>query len=227
MGIVTTTDTAADVRHDAIVATDDSGAVVALARHAATPGVVAALGGMYMNSIEQRPALTKALTASFLNGLQEIIALKATGNSIHGGIAKTAKMAAYGLCVGGPMGHFLYLALEKMTASTSRPPWQSTIIKLLASNLIISPIINSMNLASIAIISGASPTKAIRFVKERLLSVMKISWTVFPLVQMFAFKYLQPNLWLPFFNFIAFLFGTAINIKAKLAQKKVDNDKKE
>ncbi|KAH6560650.1 hypothetical protein BASA62_010331 [Batrachochytrium salamandrivorans] len=178
MGIVTTTDTAADVRHDAIVATDDSGAVVALARHAATPWCSCCSWG-------------------------------------------------HDYVWGGPMGHFLYLALEKMTASTSRPPWQSTIIKLLASNLIISPIINSMNLASIAIISGASPTKAIRFVKERLLSVMKISWTVFPLVQMFAFKYLQPNLWLPFFNFIAFLFGTAINIKAKLAQKKIDNDKKE
>ncbi|EGF77278.1 hypothetical protein BATDEDRAFT_27560 [Batrachochytrium dendrobatidis JAM81] len=185
----------------------------------------ATLGAAYVSSIETRPVLTKAITASILNGFQEIIALLATGQRISDGLDKALKMAAYGLFVSGPTGNYLFLALEKLTGNSTRPAWQTTALKLLASNFVISPTLNTLYLTFIALISGASLADAGVFVKQRLLSIMKVSWTVFPLAQLFAFKYLQPSLWLPFFNFIAFLMGTFINIKAKLAQKKLAKTK--
>lgn len=136
-----------------------------------------------------------------------------------------------GLFVTGPTGHFLYILLEKISAKLPfADKWKLTAVKLAISNLLISPILNTLNLLALSLIGkGSSLNDAVAFVEQRLLPTMKISWTLFPLVQLFAFKNLPPSAWLPFFNFVAFLFGTGLNIKAKLAASKKqidDGDKK-
>ncbi|KAJ3282396.1 hypothetical protein HK104_010915 [Borealophlyctis nickersoniae] len=181
----------------------------------------------YVLSLQERPVLTKAATSGVLNGLQELIALRVSGKPDPNGLNKAAKMAAYGFFIGGPLGHHLYAALDKMFAG--KTGGLHAILKLLVSNLVIAPIQNAVYIAAMAYIAGANTAGVIRALRTRLLGVMKITWIVFPLVQTIAFKYLPQALWLPFFNIVGFTFGTYINIKTKLAtsNKKSLGDGKE
>ncbi|KAJ3043676.1 hypothetical protein HDV00_004449 [Rhizophlyctis rosea] len=167
----------------------------------------------YVLSLQQRPVLTKASTSGLLNGLQEVIAQKVAGENDPQARDKAVKMAAYGFFISGPLGHYLFAAMEKAFAGKSGPG--VAITKLLVSNLIIAPIQNAVYIAAMAYIAGANAAGIVRAVQSRLLGVMKMTWTVFPIVQAIAFKYLSQLLWLPFFNLVSFLFGTYINIRTK------------
>jgi hypothetical protein len=171
----------------------------------------------YAQSLEENPILTKASTSGTLYALQEIIAVLVTGSPKKESLVKAIKMSSYGFFVSGPLGHFLYSFMERLFAKNER----AGILKLLFSNFVISPIMNGLYLIALASFAGASLRKSIAIAKSRLLGMMKISWVVFPVVQMYAFKKLEPKFWVPFFNFVAFVFGTLINIQAKLEQKKV------
>jgi peroxisomal membrane protein 2 len=172
----------------------------------------------YAKLLERRPALTKASTSGTLYALQEIIAVLATGTGSKESIAKAVKMSSYGFFVSGPLGHVLYGFMERLLKNKIDP--SAGIMKLLFSNLVISPILNGCYLVALASFAGASLPKAVQLAKSKLLGMMKISWVVFPLIQMFAFKKLAPKFWVPFFNFVAFVFGTLINIKTKMEAKR-------
>jgi hypothetical protein len=65
----------------------------------------------YLEALQLHPLLTKATTAATLNGLQEMLASWAADVSLD--VRKAAKMALYGLLVSGPLGHWLFVVLEK------------------------------------------------------------------------------------------------------------------
>jgi phosphoribosylformylglycinamidine (FGAM) synthase PurS component len=61
-------------------------------------------------------------------------------------------------------------------------------LKLLASNLVIAPIMTGLYLVALGKIAGLSIQRATAVAKGRLLSTMKISLLINPLVQAYAFK---------------------------------------
>lgn len=80
----------------------------------------------------------------------------------------------------------------------------------------ISPIQNTVYLASMAIIAGARTFHQIRAtVRAGFLPVMKVSWITSPLCLAFAQKFLPEQTWVPFFNIVAFVIGTYINAHTK------------
>ncbi|KAI8841684.1 hypothetical protein BC829DRAFT_376539 [Chytridium lagenaria] len=176
---------------------------------------VITLWDRYLHGLRTQPVLYKASTAATLNGLQEVVASQLTGGKVD---SKAAKMAAYGFFISGPLGHHLYAILEKVFEGKTGAGW--SVAKLIATNLVVAPIQNSVYLFAMALIAGQNVQQAIRTVQARLLSVMKTTWLVFPLVQAFAFKMLPPPVWLPFFNLVAFSIGLYINVMTKLAAKK-------
>jgi hypothetical protein len=179
----------------------------------------------YAASLEQKPVITKAATSGTLYGLQELIAVLATKSYSKESISKAIRMSAYGFFVSGPLGHFLYSFMEKLFEKKQGS--HVGVLKLLFSNLVISPIMNGCYLVALASFAGASLPKAISIAKSRLLGMMKMSWVISPAVQIYAFKNLEPKFWVPFFNFVAFLFGTFINIQTKLEQKRKKEIKKD
>jgi peroxisomal membrane protein 2 len=117
------------------------------------------------------------------------------------------------------VGHYLYLLLDKKFKNC-KPGMATLILKMAATNLIVIPILNASFLMAMAIISGQNVKQAIFTTNTRLYSVLKTSWKVFPMAQFIAFRNLPPELLSPFFNIVAFLFGTYFNILAKLEKIK-------
>ncbi|KAK6207797.1 Mpv17/PMP22 family protein [Colletotrichum tabaci] len=182
-------------------------------KNAGSKGYLAA----YIKELEQNPLRTKMLTAGTLAGAQELIAsFLAKDRNKHGNYftSRVPKMAAYGALVSAPLGHFLIWALQKTFAG--RTSLRAKILQIIVSNLIIAPIQNSVYLTAMALIAGAKTYHQVRAtVKVGFWKVMKVSWITSPLCLAFAQKFLPDQLWVPFFNLVAFIVGTYINTITK------------
>lgn len=166
------------------------------------------------------------ITSGTLSALQEVLASVIARDRSKSGsylTPRVPKMAVYGALISAPLGHILVTLLQKTFAG--RTSTKSKIGQIIVSNLVVSPIQNSVYLACMAVIAGAQTVHQIRAtVKAGFLPVMKVSWCTSPLALLFAQKFLPPHAWVPFFNLVAFVIGTYINSVTK--QKRIAAVKK-
>ncbi|KAJ4352089.1 uncharacterized protein N0V89_007435 [Didymosphaeria variabile] len=171
----------------------------------------------YLKHLQENPLRTKMLTSGTLSGLQEFLASWiAHDRSKHGHYftSRVPKMALYGAFISAPLGHFLISILQKIFRG--RKSLKAKIMQILISNLIISPIQNSIYLVSMAVIAGARTFHQVRAtVKAGFMPVMKVSWIVSPISLAFAQQFLPEHTWVPFFNIIGFIIGTYVNAHTK------------
>ncbi|GLI74168.1 hypothetical protein PoHVEF18_002402 [Penicillium ochrochloron] len=171
----------------------------------------------YLKQLQHNPLRTKMLTSGVLSGLQELLAswlAHDVGKHGHYFSSRIPKMSLYGMFIAAPLGHVLIGILQKIFAG--RTSLKAKILQILVSNLIISPIQNSVYLTSMAIIAGARTFHQVRAtVKAGFLPVMKVSWVTSPLALAFAQKFLPEHTWVPFFNIIGFFIGTYVNTHTK------------
>ena len=157
------------------------------------------------------------LTSGSLSAAQELLASWiAHDRSKHGHYLtpRVPKMAIYGAFVSAPLGHLLITILQKMFKN--RTSLKAKLLQILVSNLIISPIQNTVYLACMALIAGARTFHQVRAtVRAGFLPVMKVSWITSPLALAFAQQFLPEQTWVPFFNLVAFIIGTYINAHTK------------
>jgi len=185
----------------------------------------------YLQSLATRPLLTKAVTAGFLSLVQEVLASRITQTrtpyrktgtplDLVRANERAIKFGAYGFFISAPLGHFLLSALQK--AFQGQAGTKAKILQIVASNLFISPIQQSAYLISIAFINGApSFSQAIAFLRANFWRIMRMTWVVSPLSMAIAQKFLDPSLWVPFFNLVAFVFGTYMNVQGKRRQARL------
>lgn len=171
----------------------------------------------YLKQLQSNPLRTKMLTSGSLAALQEVLASWiAHDRSKHGHYvsSRVPKMAVYGAFVSAPLGHVLISILQRLFSG--RTSLRAKILQILVSNLILSPIQNTVYLASMAVIAGARTFHQVRAtVKAGFMPVMKVSWITSPLALAFAQKFLPEQTWVPFFNIISFVIGTYINAHTK------------
>ncbi|KAI9810526.1 MAG: hypothetical protein M1827_006199 [Pycnora praestabilis] len=178
-----------------------------------TTGYLAA----YLQQLQKNPLRTKMLTSGSLAALQEVLASWIAHDRNKNGhyfTSRVPKMAIYGAFISAPLGHVLISILQRLFAG--RTSLKAKILQIIVSNLIVSPIQNSVYLTAMAIIAGARTFHQVRAtVRAGFLPVMKVSWITSPLALAFAQKFLPEQTWVPFFNIIAFVIGTYINAHTK------------
>lgn len=166
------------------------------------------------------------LTSGTLNALQELLAsVIARDKPKHGTYLtlRVPKMAVYGALVSAPLGHLLISILQK--AFEGRTSTKSKILQIIVSNLFVSPLQNTVMLASLAIVNGAQTFHQIKHdVKKGFMQTMTVSWVTSPIALAIAQKFLPQHAWVPFFNMLGFIIGTYVN--ANLKKKKIAAIKK-
>ncbi|KAJ4485977.1 hypothetical protein J3R30DRAFT_3283093 [Lentinula aciculospora] len=194
----------------------------------------------YLSALASHPLRTKALTTALLCFLQEILGSNLAGVpalKVPKGYplfykllanahinARAMKMAIYGFLISAPLSHFLVGALQK--AFAGKTGTRAKVAQIITSNLLISPIQVSVYLASMAIISGAkSMNDIVKTIHSGFWSVIRVSWTINPLVIAIAQNYIPLHLWVPFFNTVQFVLGTYLNYRVK--KLRMRNDKEE
>ncbi|KAL9105772.1 MAG: hypothetical protein Q9227_009120 [Pyrenula ochraceoflavens] len=171
----------------------------------------------YLKQLQTNPLRTKMLTSGSLAALQELLAswlAQDRSKNGHYFSSRIPKMAAYGAFISAPLGHALIGILQKIFAG--RTSLTAKVLQILVSNLVVSPIQNTVYLATMALIAGARTWHQVRAtIRAGFMSVMKVSWITSPLALAFAQKFLPEQTWVPFFNIVAFVIGTYINTHTK------------
>ncbi|KAF9407208.1 hypothetical protein BGZ94_002788 [Podila epigama] len=201
----------------------------------AQTSVASTLLAAYLAQLAANPLRTKAITSGSLSALQEITATKLSGmpkskdpnDFIFGVNKRVVQMGLYGLLVSGPLAHTLFELVTKRFLGKEGAKWK--IAQILSTQLITSPIQNATYILAMALFAGARSTAQIKAAfKQGYLNMMKTSWMISPLSMAIAQKFLPPNIWVPFFNLVAFIFGTYVNTtikKARLAQIKKESQR--
>lgn len=171
----------------------------------------------YLQQLQTNPLRTKMLTSGTLSALQEVVASWVAKDRNREGLyftSRVPKMAIYGAFISAPLGHVLISILQKVF--TGKSSLKAKILQIIASNLIIAPIQNSVYLISMAIIAGAKTIHQVHATwKAGFMPVMKVSWISSPLALAFAQQFLPEHAWVPFFNIIGFFMGTYVNSVTK------------
>ncbi|KAF5099919.1 hypothetical protein D0Z03_000922 [Geotrichum reessii] len=172
----------------------------------------------YLAQLQSNPIRTKSLTSATLNALSEVIASVAAGekdpktNSYIS--SRVPLMSLYGFFISAPLSHYLVLALQR--AFKGRTSTASKLLQILASNLLVTPIQNTVFLITMSILAGARTTSQVYSSwKAAFLVVQKSSWLTSPLVLAFAQKFVPESAWVPFFSVFAFFLVTYNNIQVK------------
>ncbi|BFZ64346.1 hypothetical protein YB2330_005489 [Saitoella coloradoensis] len=178
----------------------------------------------YLNSLATNPLQTKMATSATLSSLQELLASYLAGEKdpVTGSYFSTRvyKMMIYGGCVSAPMGHILVGLLQRAFRGKEGAKWKA--LQILASNLLVSPVQNSVYLCCMAIIAGArNVEQVIATWRQGFMPVMRVTWLTSPLSILFAQKYLRNELWVPWFNLVSFLLGTYINAQTKKRRREL------
>lgn len=188
----------------------------------------------YLKQLQSNPLRTKMLTSGSLAALQEVLASWIAHDRSKNGhylTPRVPKMAIYGAFVSAPLGHILIAILQR--TFKNRTFLRAKVLQIIVSNLIVSPIQNSVYLAAMAVIAGARTFHQVRAtVRAGFLPVMKVSWVTSPLALAFAQQFLPEQTWVPFFNVVAFVIGTYINAHTKkkriaAIRRKHDLDRRE
>ncbi|KAI7872727.1 hypothetical protein BDF14DRAFT_1877208 [Spinellus fusiger] len=154
---------------------------------------------LYLLQLAANPLRTKALTSGVLSGLQEATAQKLSGSKQLD--ERVLQMAAYSFLVSGPLNHVLYEVMNRLFAG------------------------KQVYIAAMTALAGkASITQIKKAVQQGLLPMQKMSWIISPVALIIAQKFISQQVWVPFFNIIAFVFGTYINTMMK--RKRIAEAKK-
>ncbi|BGP12597.1 hypothetical protein JCM10213_008733 [Rhodosporidiobolus nylandii] len=184
----------------------------------------------YLASLASRPMLTKSCTSGSLSILSEIIAGHVAGApppplsakertgfyplDVLKQNHKALKLGLYGFFVSAPLGHTLLNILQRFFKGKTSA--RAKLLMIICSNLFISPIQQSVYIAAMAIINGATTPQAIANAwKMSIWRVMKLSWIVSTVTMAVAQRFLPPEIWVPFFTLVGQSVGTVINIQVK------------
>ncbi|KAG7856406.1 hypothetical protein KL939_004058 [Ogataea angusta] len=215
--------------------------------------MLADLNKKYLDTLENRPLATKALTAAVLNALNEQLATYFAGESrnttikigsqevqlSHSVTKRVPLMFFYGLLINGPFTHYAY----KLLHLVYRPPMgpRKRLAQILTSMVTITPAISALMISYISLISNINVAniKDLTSAKAELLDVLKnvsvslqkslvsvirSSWISSPIFMLVAQSFLKPNQWAVFFNFCYFVLGTYNNTIIKRKQKEQKSD---
>ncbi len=158
--------------------------------------------------------------------------------------SRIPKQALFGLCVSGPLSHFLIGELQRRFANKPKTlPYK--VLQIICNNTFISPIYCILGVLYMTLITrpyfsltsiftafskvmGQYFNDSKSALRASLLPMLKTSWISNPVAMGFAQAFLPQNLWVPFFSFMGFLLGTYNNylIKGKLVEQKRLQEKK-
>eukprot|EP01102_Stenamoeba_stenopodia_P011876 TRINITY_DN367_c0_g1_i1.p1 TRINITY_DN367_c0_g1~~TRINITY_DN367_c0_g1_i1.p1 ORF type:complete len:251 (-),score=71.16 TRINITY_DN367_c0_g1_i1:110-823(-) len=122
--------------------------------------------------------------------------------------SKVVKFGIYGFCVNGPLGHFLYKKMEDFFPGDRAA---LVLIKFIFTNLFIIPFQTAVYLSALGLINNDNLTQIKKRLHQNFAPIIVTTWKYFPAIQLLTFTLLPPALWLPFFNFLGFIYGVYIN----------------
>lgn len=202
---------------------------------------MARLNDEYLKYLSRYPLLTKSITAGILAALNESIASLVTkdiktqkitvrNRTIqlkHVFSPKILTMILYGSLIVTPISHVMYGFINKIFKGPNLSKTKK-IGQILTSLSTVTPALGAIYVSWLSIINNyetwSQDIKKIPLVvkqglKQSYFTILKTSVMTSLVSLTIAQNFIDPELWVVFFNFVYFIIGTFQNIKVKKAQQ--------
>jgi len=148
----------------------------------------------YLSLLDRRPLLTKALTASALLGVGDVLGQLVLEKGEPGGkksldVIRVARSMSIGLFVSGPLMHFWYKLLD----TTIKTGTRGVLTKVVLDQTLFAPVIVSAFFACNGLFQGQSPSEISRKIRADLPHTMLMNWTIWPAAMLINFKFVPPS----------------------------------
>ncbi|GAQ86036.1 Mpv17 / PMP22 family domain containing protein [Klebsormidium nitens] len=172
----------------------------------------------YLHSLGKRPLITKAITSGTLAAVADVLAQK-MGGAKHLQPKKSALMAVYGLCFGGPTYHFFHKIMDRVFGAKTDP---STVIqKVVVEQLTFGVMYNLAILTYRAyVVEGLTWAATKAKVRRDYWGVQKQGWKLWPLVAFINYSFLPPQLRVLFANVLSIFWVCFLIMRSKVATVK-------
>lgn len=158
----------------------------------------------YDRAVKARPVRTKALTSfgGFLIG--DTIAQSMMSGAWDP--FRCARLAAYGLLLDGPVGHYWYKLLDKYVCPEEPTSNKAVLIKTAADQLVWGPIMTLFFFAFLKALEG-HPELIMSTIQQKFMPTMLANYVLWPIAHLINFK-LVPSDWRILFNNVVAIFWT-------------------
>ncbi|CCE83893.1 Piso0_004490 [Millerozyma farinosa CBS 7064] len=203
----------------------------------------------YLAYLSKYPLVTKSITAGVLAGLNETLASLVAGDIKkvqvgrfqirHVLSPKIVTMVVYGSLILTPVSHKLYGILNRVFGGPNISK-KMKIAQIASSLCFITPTLSAIFATWISLLNGYTPsfsstTASAELAKIKSVVVRALKTTYPPILRsslvtslccmVVAQNFIEPELWVVFFNFVYFVLGTVQNTRVKLASKKARDAK--
>jgi protein Mpv17 len=165
----------------------------------------------YDRALTRFPILTKTVTSVVLFSIGDIFAQTALEGRETLDMARLARQGAWGVLF-TPLAHGWYGLLDKMV------PGKTTLAvvakKTALDQLTWTPVINTVFLSSVTLMSTGSVADAVQAVQDKLWPVLKVNWVVWPLLSAINLGLVPPPYRLLFVNFASLGWSAYLSLAA-------------
>ena len=165
----------------------------------------------YNRLLDKDPLLTKALTSGFGFLLGDILAQTFIEKNDALDLARMIRLSLFGLLIHGPTAHFFYGKLDKLIPSTDIVP---VISKVGIDQLAWNPIFGSIFLSFMSLTEGHGVESAAQNVKDKLVTTVLGSWSIWPVAHFVNFKFVDPKYRILYINGVQIFYNMFLSIIA-------------
>lgn len=208
------------------------------------------LNKTYLQYLSTYPLLTKAVTAGVFLGLNETVAsiwtnqfketeLPLINKKIkHVFSKKLLYMIIYGSMIATPIAHNMYKHINRVFKPPLAP--SRKLLQILVSLSTVTPLLSALYTGFIGLVGQYKPNwekngfegefvQVYQIIKRTLQKnyflILRTSLVTSLVSLVIAQKFIDPELWVVFFNFVVFITGTYQNIRMKKIQATLDSRK--
>ncbi|KAI9011295.1 hypothetical protein BC832DRAFT_529522 [Gaertneriomyces semiglobifer] len=167
----------------------------------------------YLELLEERPLVTKAVTAGVIGAAGDVLAQRITKPEHQAFVwdkQRTVRLGLYGLLVGAPLTHGWYKVLDKrlgagMDMATSAK-------KVAADQIFAAAPFTCMFFACNSYMEGLSTKDVKERIERNLWPTLKANWAVWPAFLIFNFRYVPLKLRVLTVNILGLGWGTYLSL---------------
>jgi protein Mpv17 len=165
----------------------------------------------YNRLLNKDPLLTKALTSGVGFLLGDILAQTFIEKKDALDLGRMLRFSLFGLLIHGPTGHLFYGKLDKLIPSTDILPVLS---KVGIDQVVWNPIFGSIFLSFMTLSEGHGVEDAAQNVKDKLVTTVLGSWSIWPVAHFVNFKFIDPKYRILYINGVQIFYNMFLSIIA-------------
>jgi hypothetical protein len=164
----------------------------------------------YLTNLKHRPITTKAITAWAATTLGDLLAQVCVGATAFDWL-RTVRLGAFALFIGGPLGHFWHRYLDRAIMPHKAGSFRAVLTKLALDQLALTPIVTAVFLSYLKVSEGRADL-VVPYLQDKLVSTLRANYLLWPIVNLFAFRFVPGDLRILFCNVIGVLWGAYVSV---------------